>query len=451
MRPDPTPIHSKPSYLEELAPGVHAYLQPPGTWGYGNAGMISDGRSTLLVDTLNDLHTTQVMIECLAPYVANAPVVGLVNTSGASDHCWGNQLIAGGDVEVISTREAWDDLQTSSPDGLHKVSKLQAILPRSMRRVAKALTGPFSFKDIRLAPPTRFVEAPEQYARLERDVHLIPLGNAQSPGMLAIWLPADKILFVGDTVLAGHTPGLSGSDRARSVGDRPLEGVGEGPSPFLGLLLEPPHRLGVGVAFAHLDLLQVRLGEFGVGAQNRRQDTQRGQNVRLGVVEVVCGQDAVMPAEVFQAPLAFAIAVHRAVEQVRVDDGEHLAAQPFDQRLEPVASQLRLQQGEVVGRVEGDGGPPGGHVLRQRRRDLLQYLADGPPLGARLGGGDPVDRRRALGDLHARIGEPVVLVHALRADQDDRARHEPVLLGADPGGLRIESDDALFTPHGAPR
>ena len=34
--------------------------------------MISDGRSTLLVDTLNDLHTTQVMIECLAPYVANA-------------------------------------------------------------------------------------------------------------------------------------------------------------------------------------------------------------------------------------------------------------------------------------------------------------------------------------------------------------------------------------------
>jgi len=211
MRPDPTPIHSKPSYLEELAPGVHAYLQPPGTWGYGNAGMISDGRSTLLVDTLNDLHTTQVMIECLAPYVANAPVVGLVNTSGASDHCWGNQLIAGGDVEVISTREAWDDLQTSSPDGLHKVSKLQAILPRSMRRVAKALTGPFSFKDIRLAPPTRFVEAPEQYARLERDVHLIPLGNAQSPGMLAIWLPADKILFVGDTVLAGHTPGLSGS------------------------------------------------------------------------------------------------------------------------------------------------------------------------------------------------------------------------------------------------
>ena len=74
MRPDPTPIHSKPSYLEELAPGVHAYLQPPGTWGYGNAGMISDGRSTLLVDTLNDLHTTQVMIECLAPLRGKWPL-----------------------------------------------------------------------------------------------------------------------------------------------------------------------------------------------------------------------------------------------------------------------------------------------------------------------------------------------------------------------------------------
>lgn len=197
-------------YLENLAPGVHAYIQPSGTWGYGNAGVISDGHGTLLVDTLNDLRTTQAMLNAIAR-VSNAPFVGLVNTSGASDHCWGNQLIAGDGVDVIATCKAWEDLQGSAPDGLHKVAKLKSILPREMRRVAKALTDSFSFKDIRLMPPTRFVTESEQYPRLNRDVHLIPLGNANAPGALAVWLPDEKVLFAGDAVLGGHTPSLSGS------------------------------------------------------------------------------------------------------------------------------------------------------------------------------------------------------------------------------------------------
>jgi cyclase len=41
--------------LHDLGRGCFAYLQPDGSWGWSNAGLVSDGEQTLLVDTLFDL------------------------------------------------------------------------------------------------------------------------------------------------------------------------------------------------------------------------------------------------------------------------------------------------------------------------------------------------------------------------------------------------------------
>lgn len=38
-------------YLLQPAPGVHAYVQPDGGWCLNNAGFVSDGGRTLLIDT----------------------------------------------------------------------------------------------------------------------------------------------------------------------------------------------------------------------------------------------------------------------------------------------------------------------------------------------------------------------------------------------------------------
>ena len=40
--------------LHEVAEGIFAYTQIPGTWGWSNAGLIVDGDQSLLVDTLFD-------------------------------------------------------------------------------------------------------------------------------------------------------------------------------------------------------------------------------------------------------------------------------------------------------------------------------------------------------------------------------------------------------------
>jgi cyclase len=51
--------------LHELGNGQYAYLQPSGTWGFSNAGLIVDGEESLLVDTLFDERLTGEMLDVM--------------------------------------------------------------------------------------------------------------------------------------------------------------------------------------------------------------------------------------------------------------------------------------------------------------------------------------------------------------------------------------------------
>lgn len=48
--------------LHELGNGIYAYTQLPGSWGWSNAGLITDGDQSLLVDTLFDEKITAEML-----------------------------------------------------------------------------------------------------------------------------------------------------------------------------------------------------------------------------------------------------------------------------------------------------------------------------------------------------------------------------------------------------
>ena len=53
--------------LHDIGNGVYAYLQPDGSWGWSNAGLIVDGDQSLLVDTLFDLKLTESVL-CTLKY-----------------------------------------------------------------------------------------------------------------------------------------------------------------------------------------------------------------------------------------------------------------------------------------------------------------------------------------------------------------------------------------------
>src|ERR1700676_2136271 len=51
--------------LHDLGDGCYAYLQPDGSWGWSNAGLVVDSGQSLLVDTLFDLKLTREILDAM--------------------------------------------------------------------------------------------------------------------------------------------------------------------------------------------------------------------------------------------------------------------------------------------------------------------------------------------------------------------------------------------------
>src|SRR5438105_3980166 len=92
--------------LHEIGDGLFAWLQPDGSWGWSNAGLVSGGDTSLLVDTLFDLRLTAEMLEHMRSAVPAArQIATVVNTHANGDHCFGNQLVSSAEI-VASTATA---------------------------------------------------------------------------------------------------------------------------------------------------------------------------------------------------------------------------------------------------------------------------------------------------------------------------------------------------------
>ena len=95
--------------LHELGAGNYAYLVPDGSWGWSNAGLVTDAGQTLLVDTLFDLRLTGEMLAAMRRAVPAAAGIGaLVNTHANGDHTFGNQMVEG--ARIIASKAAAEDM-----------------------------------------------------------------------------------------------------------------------------------------------------------------------------------------------------------------------------------------------------------------------------------------------------------------------------------------------------
>ena len=103
----------KPPELIELSDGCLAYVQPDGSWGWSNAGLVVGDGASLLVDTLFDLKLTQQMLDSFVPFTRTAPIRSLVNTHANGDHCYGNQLVDG--AEIIASTAAAHEMTEVPP------------------------------------------------------------------------------------------------------------------------------------------------------------------------------------------------------------------------------------------------------------------------------------------------------------------------------------------------
>jgi len=190
--------------LHEVADGVHAYLQPDGTWGWSNAGVVVGDGASLLVDTLFDLRLTREMLDAMAGPTAGNPIGTVVNTHANGDHCYGNQLVSGPGVEIVASEAATQEIDEVQPALL--ADAVDADLPAPLGDFLRHAFGPFALREIDMPPVTRSFSGGLDLEVGGRTVQLMEVGPAHTRGDVVAWLPDERVLFAGDILFIGGTP-----------------------------------------------------------------------------------------------------------------------------------------------------------------------------------------------------------------------------------------------------
>lgn len=185
--PDPT---VDAGALVEVVDGVHAWVQPDGTWWINNAGAVCSGAITLIVDTCATAARTRRFLGAVAAATDGAPVRYAVNTHEHGDHTYGNWLLPEAcvlfghpamranlsvDVVIDECPPVWDPV----PDWGAERRRLPDV----------TVTGGTT------------VHLGDRVVEVHHPGHA-----AHTTGDLLVWLPEERVLFTGDLLFNGLTP-----------------------------------------------------------------------------------------------------------------------------------------------------------------------------------------------------------------------------------------------------
>jgi cyclase len=190
--------------LHDLGDGLFAYLQPDGGWGWSNAGLVVDGESTLLVDTLYDLPLTRQMLETMRRAVpAAARIDTLVNTHANGDHCYGNQLVDG--ARIVASERTAAEMSELPPAAMAALLE-QAPAMGATGAFFLECFGAFDFNGIELALPEETFAGELTLRVGDRELRLIEVGPAHTRGDTLVLAPAQRVLFSGDILFSEAHP-----------------------------------------------------------------------------------------------------------------------------------------------------------------------------------------------------------------------------------------------------
>ncbi|HLZ60053.1 MAG TPA: MBL fold metallo-hydrolase [Ktedonosporobacter sp.] len=198
-------ISSYTKGLHDLGCSVYAYLQPDGSWGWSNAGLVTDSGTSLLVDTLFDLNLTQEMLDTMRRAVPATPISTVVNTHANGDHCFGNQLVS--DALIISSAQTAQEMtaEGASPATFAALCRQSPQLGLCGVFLKHAF-GSFDFEDITLTLPQKTFEGELTLKVGEKEVQLIEVGPAHTRGDTLVYVPEDRVIFTGDIIFIGSHP-----------------------------------------------------------------------------------------------------------------------------------------------------------------------------------------------------------------------------------------------------
>jgi cyclase len=191
--------------LHDVGRGCYAYLQPDGSWGWSNAGLIVDGDQTLLVDTLFDLPLTAEMLKTMRAAVpAAGNIRKLINTHANGDHTFGNQLIEG--AEIIACRACAEEYPEWAPTQFLPLAEGWKNLGEGGAFFHEVIGSGFDWRGLVDTPPTTVFDKSMELNVGSKRLFLTHLGTAHTRGDILVHVPDDRILYTGDLLFVGSHP-----------------------------------------------------------------------------------------------------------------------------------------------------------------------------------------------------------------------------------------------------
>jgi cyclase len=197
--------HAYQRGLADLGHGTFAWMQPGGSWGWSNAGLITDGDQSLLVDTLFDLKLTREMLGAMRDAAPRATrrIGTLVNTHHNGDHCFGNELVEG--AEIVASARALEAMKHEPPALLARFMKAAPGMGPTGEYLLHCF-GAFEFDGIAPKLPTTTFSGRMTRKVGDKSVELIEVGPAHTGGDVLVHVPADRTVFTGDILFVESTP-----------------------------------------------------------------------------------------------------------------------------------------------------------------------------------------------------------------------------------------------------
>ncbi len=192
--------------LKEIGNGIYAYLQPDGSWGWSNAGLIADSGKSLLVDTLYDQPLTATMLKAIEHATTIKPhdINTLVNTHANGDHTWGNGILK--NAEIIASKETAEQMREEiSPQMMVNMLLNAKNMGEAGEFILENFSG-FSWEGLEVTMPTKTFEGTMDLKIGHKEVRLQNVGPAHTDGDTLVYVPDDKIIYTGDILFIDGTP-----------------------------------------------------------------------------------------------------------------------------------------------------------------------------------------------------------------------------------------------------
>jgi cyclase len=184
-----------PPTVEEVSPGVFAYIQLDGSWCLNNPAFVVGANSVTAIDACATERRSRDFKAAIAKTSAN-PVGTLINTHAHLDHVFGN-FVFRPEAAIVGHTRCREEIEAGRDGAL---------------RGAQGIFPSVDWGDIEVESPSITFDDELSLYVDDLEMQLIYVSPAHTMTDVVVWLPERKVLIAGDLIFNNGTPfALAGS------------------------------------------------------------------------------------------------------------------------------------------------------------------------------------------------------------------------------------------------